>query len=183
MLRNLDTCSEGVITDIQGCLILALLGLSGSAQATTYYLAPTGVDSGPCTVQTQPCRSLERADALVNPGDEVRLAGGIYSQVVSIDSSGTASAPITWLPLGNSLPILDGPTTTSTRLLTINANWNVWQGIDVRDSGNGSQNPLAGIRQRLALKADLKAGLVASVLSPRVDHFIADLGVFSPAGD
>jgi hypothetical protein len=45
---------------------------------------------------------------------------------------------MTWLPLGNGLPILDGPTTTSTRLLTINANWNVWQGIDVRDSGNGA---------------------------------------------
>jgi hypothetical protein len=77
MLRNLDTCFQGVITYIQGCLILVLLGLSGSTQATTYYLAPTGVDSGPCTVQTQPCLSLERADALVNPGDEVRLAGGL----------------------------------------------------------------------------------------------------------
>ncbi len=49
------------------------------------YVAPTGVDAGGCTTPTAPCRTIQYAVDHSLPGDEIRVAGGVYegTQTVS----------------------------------------------------------------------------------------------------
>ena len=58
---------------------------------TTYYVATSGSDSNTGS-QAQPFLTIQRAANLVNPGDTVVVADGIYtgsSPVLSISRSGT----------------------------------------------------------------------------------------------
>ena len=59
------------------------LGGVGAAQADpgTRYVAPGGVDGGnDCQTPGSPCATLQRAIDVAGPGDEVHVAGGLYSR-------------------------------------------------------------------------------------------------------
>jgi len=80
--------------------------VSNAATAgTTYYVSPTGSDSGSCT-SAAPCKTINRAADLVGPGDKVVVAAGTYG-TFTIDRSGTAPSPITFQANGE--VIIDNP--------------------------------------------------------------------------
>ncbi len=75
-----------------GLMLALLLGLSAGLGglpvahaepvATTRYVALTGTDTGnDCTVSGDPCRTIQHAVDQPGDGDEIRVAGGIYTGV------------------------------------------------------------------------------------------------------
>ena len=52
---------------------------------TTRYLAPTGTNSGDCTSASNPCQTIQYAVDQSTAGDELRLAEGTYSSVISLN--------------------------------------------------------------------------------------------------
>ncbi len=75
----------------------------------TYFVAPDGSDSAPGT-RDQPWETIQQAADSAQPGDVICLRGGTYPtpEGVSITSSGTAEAPITFAAYPGESPILDG---------------------------------------------------------------------------
>ena len=49
--------------------------------AAIRYVAPEGEDEGDCSIPNSPCASVQYAVDQANAGDEVRIAGGTYTQV------------------------------------------------------------------------------------------------------
>ena len=76
---------------------------------TTYYVSSIlGSDNNAGTSATSPLAILQAAEGLVKPGDTVEVINGTYTgpyygNVLTITTSGTASAPITFeaAPRGN----------------------------------------------------------------------------------
>ena len=71
---------------------------TAAAQTTarTYYVAPGGSD-GNNGSQSNPLATIERADALVAPGDTVIVLDGTYRGDTILRSSGTSGHPITYV--------------------------------------------------------------------------------------
>jgi hypothetical protein len=59
------------------------------------YVTPGGSDDGECS-SADPCRQLERADALAAPGTTINVAPGTYAPA-TLRASGTRSEPIRFL--------------------------------------------------------------------------------------
>ena len=81
-----------------GVLVLAALSLARTAGAGTFYVSPSGSDSGAGTI-TSPWRTVGRVDnAALAAGDTVLFAGGaVFSDATLMPStSGGAGAPITF---------------------------------------------------------------------------------------
>jgi hypothetical protein len=81
-------------------LVLAVLAGSSLAVAAgdTYYVAPGGDDTGPGS-NADPFRTIQKAAALVGPGDTVVVRAGEYAGFQigwDFSQDGTASAPITF---------------------------------------------------------------------------------------
>ena len=51
------------------------------AQGTIRYVAPTGTDTGICTDPITPCKTIQYAVDQALPGEEVRVATGVYTDV------------------------------------------------------------------------------------------------------
>ncbi len=62
-------------------------GLAFSPRSTVHalsvvrYVSPTGSDTGDCSISSAPCATLQYAIDQALPGDEIRVAGGVYSAV------------------------------------------------------------------------------------------------------
>jgi parallel beta-helix repeat protein len=90
---------------------------------TTYYVSSIiGSDKNAGTSATAPLASLQEAESLVRPGDVVEVMNGTYTgpgggNVLTITTSGTASAPITFEAAPGATPIIDSSGT--------------WQGIEI----------------------------------------------------
>jgi hypothetical protein len=84
------------------CLLLVLasarlIGVDAhSVQGETYYVATTGTDGPGCGTVGSPCRTIQYATALVEQGDTVLINPGTYTGGITVDTSGTASEPITF---------------------------------------------------------------------------------------
>jgi hypothetical protein len=80
-----------------GSLVLALsLLLVPRVQAATYEVAqrhPQASDEAPGTAE-RPWKTIDRAAAVVGPGDVVVIRGGVYRERVLVKASGTTEAPI-----------------------------------------------------------------------------------------
>jgi hypothetical protein len=102
-------------------LALALLIVTSTPVFSQIYVAPTGSDANPGTVE-QPLESLQKAQGLAGPGDTVYVRGGIYkvrqdqiSKVVSnlfacltyLDKSGTADRTIKYWAYPGERPVFD----------------------------------------------------------------------------
>lgn len=92
--------------------IFLLAGALTPAFAGTYYIAPTGKDSNPGTLE-EPFASLQRAQAAVRqkPG-AVFLRGGTYylpdTLVFTAQDSGTKDAPVIFQNYQNEKPVISG---------------------------------------------------------------------------
>lgn len=70
-------------------VLFALMGLashhSDSARAAPAirYVSPAGTDTGDCSSAASPCRTLQYAVDQSNPGDEIRVATGIYTDITA----------------------------------------------------------------------------------------------------
>lgn len=74
--------------------LFALLGNPSShvvAQSTLRYVSPEGEDKPSCTSPSDPCRTVQYAIRQAEPGDEIRVATGVYTAthepVASVDKS------------------------------------------------------------------------------------------------
>src|SRR5215472_12811172 len=92
---------------------------------TVYYVSSIiGSDNNAGTAATAPLASLQAAADLVRPGDTVEVMNGTYSNngndVLTISTSGTASAPITFEAAPGATPVIDSS--------------GAWQGIEINAS-------------------------------------------------
>lgn len=80
-----------------GWLLIALLTLSPGAlrAATRYVNQATGSDANDGLASTRPFKTIRQACLLVQPGDTVIVAPGVYFESPEITRTGTAAAPIT----------------------------------------------------------------------------------------
>ena len=66
------------------CVLLVLLAAS-IAQGATYYVATTGKDSNPGTLN-QPFQSFKKGIGLLQPGDTLYIRGGLYTEQVDLQT-------------------------------------------------------------------------------------------------
>lgn len=109
-MRNLDTNKPFLL---RHCLVALAIGPWLAAQATTYYVSPTGNDSNNGTSPSTPWQTINRVNQMtyqVQPGDQILFQrGGRYSGEVIWGVSGTASAPVVIGAYGSGAkPIIDG---------------------------------------------------------------------------
>src|SRR5258706_1112558 len=87
---------------------------------TTYYVSSQiGNDNNAGTSATVPLATLQDAANLVKPGDTVQVMNGTYSPV-TITTSGTGSAPITFEAAPGQTPVINSS--------------GYWNGIDIQAS-------------------------------------------------
>ena len=78
------------------------------ASGKTYYVATNGDDHNPGTLK-QPWQHIHYAASVVQPGDTVYVRGGVYNELVHIQTSGNSSAGfITFSSYPGETAILDG---------------------------------------------------------------------------
>src|SRR5262249_52932066 len=92
---------------------------------TTYYVSSEiGSNNNAGTSATSPLGTLQAAANLVKPGDTVEVMNGTYSNggndVLTISTSGTAGAPITFEAAPGATPVIDSS--------------GAWQGIEINAS-------------------------------------------------
>ena len=81
---------------IRAIVITLALGVQGRlVPAADYYLSPDGDDAAAGDCQN-PWRSIQRANATLQPGDTAVFLPGEYSGTIAPANSGTAGAPITY---------------------------------------------------------------------------------------
>jgi len=78
-----------------------------SAHAASYYVAPSGSDTGPGT-QAQPWRTLQHAADAVAAGDTVLVAPGTYAEQVKFSRSGTPDHRIVFKNAMAQHPVIEG---------------------------------------------------------------------------
>jgi hypothetical protein len=71
----------GALGGLAVLVALMVLGNSARAQATTRYVATTGVDSGDCTDASNPCRAIQYAVDVAAEGDLIKVAAGVYQDM------------------------------------------------------------------------------------------------------
>ncbi len=80
----------------------------GSTTGQSYYVAPDGDDTGPGSASA-PWKTIQHAADVLQPGDTVYVRGGVYSEAVAINVSGSADGGyITFTNYPGETPILDG---------------------------------------------------------------------------
>lgn len=91
------------------------------ASGTTYYVSTSGKNSNPGTF-SQPWRTIRHAANKVSAGDTVYVRGGVYNELVTMKTSGSASSGfITFSSYTGELATVDG-----TRLKIPNGQWGLF---------------------------------------------------------
>ncbi|MGQ9525133.1 MAG: right-handed parallel beta-helix repeat-containing protein [Armatimonadota bacterium] len=78
-----------------------------SADATTYFVSPTGVDTNPGTL-SRPFRTISRAAAVMRPGDTCYVRTGVYRETVRPARSGERGRPIRFAAYRNEPVVVTG---------------------------------------------------------------------------
>ncbi len=117
--------------------MFSVLLLTPGRAATIYYVAPTGSDSNPGTLD-KPFATLSYAATKVSAGDSVYVRGGTYYFTSSqyIASVGTPSAHITYQSYPGEKAILDGSQmpTNSYNLVGVAGQYNDFKDFELRNS-------------------------------------------------
>ena len=112
-------------------------GCGNTGAGVCFHVATTGNDASPGTA-AQPFLTIQHAADIVNPGDGVLVADGVYtggSTVVSISRSGTATNRIVFRAEHRWQAIIDGQNNASTTGIAIPGGY-VWvEGFEVRGTG------------------------------------------------
>ncbi|MEM7330563.1 MAG: DUF1565 domain-containing protein, partial [Chloroflexota bacterium] len=72
----------------------------------SYYVATNGNDNNNGS-QGQPFRTIQNALDSAQPGDTIVVRGGVYNEVVTFETSGTAGNPIRLVAYPGELPVID----------------------------------------------------------------------------
>ena len=86
---------SGKIVDISRNIALLILASAAGAQAATFYVSPTGIDTSPGSL-TLPFRTVQKAASVAVAGDTVMLRAGTYRETVTPPRNGSSGAPITF---------------------------------------------------------------------------------------
>jgi hypothetical protein len=115
--------------------LLCAAALPSAASATTWYVSGTGSDENAGTKITAPFATLQHAANLTAPGDTVMVLNGTYGvpctqcDVLDINTSGTADAPITYRAYPGQSPVINFKNGWTG--ISINANYIVISGFNV----------------------------------------------------
>ncbi len=137
--------------------LLILLVLVFTAEAATYYVSPTGSDTNVGSAGA-PFKTLAKAATLVNPGDTVVAADGVYYENyqgqglfgLSVNRGGTESAPVVFQSATPREAIIDGNNTVQIGLY-IQAPYVQIQGFQVR---NFSREGVSVVGQYVTIKGN-----------------------------
>jgi hypothetical protein len=106
--------------------------------ATAYFVAPTGNDSNPGT-QTAPWKTIQKAARSATPGSTVNVRAGIYSEMVNVAVSGSATGGfITFQSFPGETAVIDGTNITVGSgghdvLLMQDRSYLRWKGFELRN--------------------------------------------------
>src|ERR1700732_2082544 len=114
-----DSNSRMAATGLLVVFLVSSFGLLAQpAPCATYYVSTSGKDTSSGTI-TSPWRTIQHAANSVKAGDTVYVRAGVYNEIVSIPSSGSASGGyITFSSHPGELAIIDG-----TGLAIPNSQW------------------------------------------------------------
>ncbi|MBC7889653.1 MAG: right-handed parallel beta-helix repeat-containing protein [Ferruginibacter sp.] len=95
-------------------ILFLFISSSITVLATDWYVSPSGNDASNGKSAETPLRTLQKAESLVQPGDVVLIANGVYvgtektsgSATLSITCSGRAGAWITWKAMPGNNPVI-----------------------------------------------------------------------------
>lgn len=115
--------------------LTAVLLLSTTANAATYYVATSGNDANAGTLAA-PFRTITKAAQVATAGDSVQVRGGVYAGSVVISSKGTAAARISFRNYAGETPVIDGAGMAADKnLVTLNqAAYVDFSGFEVRNA-------------------------------------------------
>lgn len=102
---------------------------------TTYYVASDGLDENPGTLAA-PWRTIQHAVDSVSAGDTILVRGGVYTEAVTIQASGTAVGWIALQSYTGETAVLDGSALANpdSALLTIaNQSYLLIDGLELRN--------------------------------------------------
>lgn len=120
-------------------LSFTFFSLAGAAGATQWHVSPSGADTNAGTSAERPFRTLQKAESVVEPGDVVLLAGGIYrsdesadkshnSALLKVRKSGRPDAWITWKARPGHKPELHSRQWSA---IEVNGSYHVFDGLTV----------------------------------------------------
>jgi hypothetical protein len=98
----------------------------------TYYVSPSGADSGPGTFE-RPFRTLARAGEALEPGDICLLRGGTYRETLRPLRSGEPEKPIVYRAYEGETPLISGCDTLSDWRREANGIWSAPMPFDLAD--------------------------------------------------
>jgi parallel beta-helix repeat protein len=123
-------------------LTLLLRG-TGTGTGNTYFVSPSGSDSGPCT-QSSPCATPDYAvNNKASAGDTVRVAAGTYdygSGAANFTKSGTAGNYITVTCATRGACKIQSSTTGNTTVVALQGNYMTFDGFEVTDTSAAGNN-------------------------------------------
>lgn len=110
-----------------------------------FYVSPSGNDSNcpTCGQIDKPFATMDFADSVVSPGDIVYLREGVYTEIVSINTSGTSSDRIIWMGYSNEDVVINGleyDDSIVSNMVEINANYITFKNINIKNT------PRVGLR-------------------------------------
>lgn len=73
---------------------------------TAFYVSTTGTDTNPGT-QSAPFKTLAHASSVLQAGDTLYIASGIYNEPLNVSGSGAAGSPITIQPMSGATVVID----------------------------------------------------------------------------
>lgn len=114
---------------------VAFFLLAGTADAATWYVAPSGNDANPGALAS-PFRTITKAASRAAAGDIVEVRGGVYNEIVKISSKGTSSARIVFRAYSGEAAVIDGAgSAADTNLVQFNgAEFVDFTGFEVRNA-------------------------------------------------
>jgi hypothetical protein len=140
----------------------AQLMFGAAAQATTYYVAPAGLDTNPGT-SDQPFLTIQHAADLVNPGDAVIARDGTYTggglgygnPMIHVTRSGTADAPITFRSEHRWGAVLDGQNNSTDHCWMIEASYLTVQDFEIKGfRSSGFMLNAAGVTTNVTIRGN-----------------------------
>jgi uncharacterized protein (TIGR03437 family) len=126
--------SERIVGAVLRCLVLLALW-DPCGLASDYYVSPIGNDSDPGTID-RPFQTIQKAASTMVAGDTTHVRAGTYRETVIPARSGTATAPITFLPYNGETVTISGAdvipasswTLSNGNIYQAPMNWNLGEG-------------------------------------------------------
>jgi parallel beta-helix repeat protein len=110
----------------------------GRASAATYFISTTGNDTTGDGTQSAPYKTFSKGISVLNPGDELKVAEGIYNDRMVVNRSGTANAWIKITPVSGR-PVID-LNFTQEKLLDVTGSYVEVSGFELQEAKEASGN-------------------------------------------